>query len=70
MAMAEKIRIVLVKRNISAVELARRLKCSSANIYSKLKRDNFSEKELAEIADMLNCSYTGHFTMLDTGEQI
>ena len=70
MAMAEKIKIMLIKRNISAVDLAKELKCSSTNVYNKLKRDNFSEKELIKIADVLNCSFKGSFIMNDTGEKI
>ena len=70
MAMAEKIKIALVKRNMSSVGLARMLDCSPTNIYNKLKRDNFSEKELREIAGVLNCSFEAGFVMLDTGEKI
>ena len=38
--------------------------------YNKLKRDNFSEKELTQIADILNCDFKGLFVMRDTGEEI
>ena len=56
MSMTEKIRIAMVKRgNISGAELARRLGVSSQNLSNKMKRDNFSEQELVEIADALDC---------------
>ena len=56
MAFAEKIRIALIKRgNISEAELARRLGWSPQNLHNKMKRDNFSEKDLEQIASALNC---------------
>lgn len=69
MALSERIRIILVKRgNISEAELARRLGISPQNLNNKMKRDNFSEKDLQAIAEALNCTYTVSFTMNDTGE--
>lgn len=70
MSMTEKIKIMLVKRKMSVVDLAKILQCSSTNIYNKLKRDNFSEKELNQIAEVLNCDFKGIFIMKDTGEEI
>lgn len=68
--MTEKIKIVLVKRNMSANQLAKELNTSSSNLYHKFKRDNFSEKELIEIGNILNCDFIGTFRMRDTGEEI
>ena len=70
MSMTEKIKIMLVKRKMSVVDLSKFLGCSSTNIYNKLKRDNFSEKELIQIADILNCDFKGTLVMRDTGEEI
>ena len=71
MAMAEKIRVLLVKNgNIGEAELARRLGTTSSNFYQKMKRDNFSEKELREIAEVLDCDYEATFIMRDTGKKI
>jgi transcriptional regulator with XRE-family HTH domain len=70
MGMAQKIRILLVKQgNISEAELARRLGQSTANFYHKMKRDNFSEKELREIAAALGCGVEIHFIDNETGEK-
>lgn len=69
MAMTEKIKILLVKKNISAAQLAKELGTTSANLYNKFKRDNFSEKELVEIANVLGCKYEGSF-LLDNGEKV
>lgn len=70
MSMTEKIKIMLVKRKMTAVDLAKSLNCTPTNVYNKLKRDNFSEKELQQIADILDCDYKGSFIMRDTGEEI
>lgn len=69
MAMTEKIKILLVKKNLSVVDLAKRLGTSPTNLYNKLKRDNFSERELVDIADKLGCRYEGSF-ILENGEKI
>ena len=70
MSMSEKIRITLIKRKISITELAVNLGTSQSNLSNKLKRDNFSEKELKQIAEILNCDFKGIFVMRDTGEEI
>ena len=71
MAMAEKIRILLVKRgNISEAELARRMEMSPQNFHNKMKRDNFTESDLTAIANALDCELNISFTMKDTGESV
>lgn len=70
MAMAEKVRILLVKRKITVTDMAKRLGMSQSNLSNKLSRDNFSEKELQEIAEALNCDLDIRFTLRDTGEQV
>ena len=71
MGMVEKIRILLVKRgNISEAELARRLGDSPQNFNAKMKRDNFTDKDLQRIAEALDCTYEAGFKMNDTGEEI
>ena len=70
MSMAQKIRILLVKQgNISEAELARRLNTTPANLHQKMKRDNFSEKELREIGDVLCCDVKTIFVDRQTGEE-
>ena len=71
MALSERIRILLVKRgNISEAELARRLGISPQNLNNKMKRDNFTEKDLREIASALDCTFSVAFTLNDTGEGV
>jgi hypothetical protein len=69
--MTEKIRILLVKRgNISEAELARRLEILPQNFNRQMKRDNFTEKDLQRIAEVLNCDFEAGFVLKDTGERI
>lgn len=68
--MALKIRTILLERGMTIKELAEKTGTTGNNLSNKLSRDNFSEKELRAIADVLNCSYDGIFTFKDTGKQI
>lgn len=70
MAAAKKIRILLVERDMTLKELANLLGKSSSTISDKLRRDNFTEKDLMKIAEVLNYNYEAVFTDKDTGKQI
>ena len=70
MAMSEKIKIILIKKKMTLSALAKRLNTSQSNLSNKLKRDNFSEKELVEIASALDCEFNGYFKILETDEII
>lgn len=71
LSMGEKIKIILIKRgNISEAELARKLGVSPQNLNNKMKRDNFTEKDLIEIATALDCTFSVNFTLNDTGEVV
>lgn len=65
----EKIKILCGRRNITLSQLAEKLGTSVQNISNKLARDNFSEKELQQIAKALECKYETVF-ILDDGEKI
>jgi len=70
MGMANKIRILLVERKMKIKGLAEQLKYSGNNLSNKLREDNFSEKELLKIAEILNCDFNATFIMKDTGKEI
>ena len=71
MALSDRIRILLIKRgNISEAELARRLNVSPQNLNNKMKRDNFTEKDLQAIAEVLDCTLNINFVLNDTGETV
>ena len=70
MGMAKKIRTVLLERDMTIKELATRIGTNGNNLSNKLARDNFSEKELREIAAALDCDYDGIFTLKENGKMI
>lgn len=71
MSMVEAIRIACVKRgNISEAELARRVGVSPQNFHNKMKRDNFTETDLMEIAEALGLRLEICFVNPETGEKI
>lgn len=70
MAMTAKIKIAMIKKGMTVKELAAKLGCSSQNISGKFRRDNFSEKELTEIADAMGCEFRGFFVDKETGEEL
>ncbi|MFG6332448.1 MAG: helix-turn-helix transcriptional regulator [Lachnospiraceae bacterium] len=70
LTMGEKIKIMLKRRNMTLAQLAEKTGQSRQNMSNKMSRDNFSEKELLTIADVLGCTYRAGFIMNDTGEEV
>ena len=71
MSMVQKIRIACVMRgNITESELARRLGTTPQNFNNKMKRDNFSEKDLQDIAAALGLQVEINFVDPETGTKI
>jgi transcriptional regulator with XRE-family HTH domain len=66
----EKIKVIMGRRRISITDLAKKTGQSPQNMSNKMSRDNFSEKELKEIAAALDCTFETTFKMNDTGEEI
>lgn len=67
---SERIKVLLMKRKMTATQLAERLGISRQNLSNKLARNDFSTSDLVKIAEALDCTYTYTFTMNDTGESI
>jgi transcriptional regulator with XRE-family HTH domain len=67
---AEKIKIILRRKNMTSGQLADILGQTRQNLSNKMSRDNFSEKELREIAAALGCEIEVKFTMTETGETV
>lgn len=67
---SEKIKIILKRKNMTAGQLADKLGQTRQNLSNKMSRDNFSEKELKEIAAALGCDVEIKFTVIETGETI
>ena len=56
-------------RDMKLSDLANRLDKSTSNFYQMLKRDNFRENELEEIANALNCDISIKFVDRETGKE-
>ena len=56
-------------RDMKLSDLANRLDKSTSNFYQMLKRDNFRENELEEIANALNCDLSIKFVDRETGKE-
>lgn len=70
MSMSDRIRILLIKcGNLSEAELARRMGMSPQNFNNKMKRDNFTDKDLRLIAETLGCTYKNAFVTA-SGEEV
>ena len=67
--MAKKINMLLIEMDITKQELAQRLGTTPSNLSGKLKRDNFSEAELQDIAAACGATFESHF-ITSTGKQI
>jgi len=70
LTVSEKIKIILGRRNMTQTDLADRLGITRQNLANKIKRNNFSEKEIHDMADALNCKFEPQFVLLDTDETI
>ncbi|MFZ5640978.1 MAG: helix-turn-helix transcriptional regulator [Bacillota bacterium] len=69
LTMGEKIRILIKRKKVTISELATLIGTSNQNLSNKLSRDNFSEQELHQIAEVLGCKFEGYFVFED-GERI
>ena len=63
------LKIKLVEKELTAKDLAVMIGTSQQNLSAKMKRDNFSEKEMQEIADALNCDLKISFIDRETGKE-
>ena len=65
MSMSKKIKQLLIEKDISITKLAVLLGTKPQNLTNKLSRDNFTEKDLQKIAEVLNCKYDAKFIIED-----
>lgn len=70
MTMTKKIRTILLERDMSLKELAEKIETNGNNLSNKLEHDNFSKKELREIAKALDFDYDGIFILRDSGKMV
>lgn len=69
MTIAEQIKVLCVRKNISLAELARLTGQSPQNLSSKLKRESFTVSDLEKIADAVGAEFEHNF-VLENGERI
>lgn len=65
----KKIRHILTDKDIKLGTFAKLLNISSPNFSQQLKRDNFSEKDMQRMADLLNCDIEITFRDRETGKE-
>ena len=63
--MSKKIKQLLIEKDTSISQLAALLGTKPQNMTNKLTRDNFTEKDLQEIARVLGCKYEANFIIED-----
>ncbi len=69
MGIAEQIRVLCARLNISQAELARRTGQSPQGFCAKMKRESFSVAELERIADAAGITFKHKFVFPD-GEEL
>lgn len=65
LTMGEKIKIILNRKGMTLAQLAETLGQSRQNLSNKMGRDNFTEKELYEIASALGVELICEFRLPD-----
>ena len=63
------IKMILAYKEMNISGLADKLNTSRPNLSQKLQRDNFSEKELLEIANALDCDLNISFIDRETKKE-
>ena len=66
---SRKVNILLMDKKIQKKQLAEKLNTTKSNIGNKLTRDNFSEKEMTDIANALNCELVIKLIDKETGQE-
>jgi hypothetical protein len=63
------IKMICGYREMAISDLAGKLNKSTSNFYQMMKRDNFRENELLEIANILGCDLKITFVDRETGKE-
>lgn len=64
----KKIKSILIYKDLTITDLSTKIDKSPQNLSNLLKKDNFREKELEQIADALNCDLKIEFIDRQTGK--
>lgn len=68
MGMVTKIKMLLVKKEMTQKELADKIGVTQGNLSRKFSNNNLTEKDIETIAAALGCEFKGTFTDKTTGE--
>ena len=63
MGMTEKIKILMIKKDITQKELADKLEISQPTLSKKFKLDDWRESDLKQIAEVCECEFEGSFIL-------
>lgn len=64
-SVAEKLRIIMGRLNVTMTDLADRSGQSRQNLSNKFSRGNFTEEDIEKLGKALNCDVTIVFTLPD-----
>lgn len=67
LSFAEQVRIIAKRENKSVDEIAGLLKMSRQNFWQQMNRDNFREKDMLKIAEVLDCTVNIELKQNDGG---
>ena len=67
---AKKIKTCPDERELTLTDLAKMLNKSPSTLSGKMTRDNFTEKDLKHIADLLDYDYEAVFTDRKSGRKV
>ena len=65
MSMSKRIKQLLIEKDSNITKLAKLLNTTPQNLNNKLSRDNFTEKDLTKIAQVLGCKFETKFVVFD-----
>ena len=68
LSVAEKVRVIMNRQKISMTDLATKTGQTRQNLSNKMGRGNFTEKDIAAIAEAMGCTVSITFTLPDGSE--
>ena len=70
MTISEKIRLLARRRGLTLSALASATEQTVQNLNNKMRRDNFTVKQIIEIGEVLGCDVEITFTDRESGEKL
>ena len=68
LTVSEKLRLIIKRKKIKFLDVAKALGCSRQNLNQKFLRGGWTEESLKEIAEAIGCTVSITFTDKDSGE--